>query len=248
MLEILKLFNYTTPNFYVTNEKPFGPPNEKIKFEIRKTNNTYFLYINGQQWMMYEMDNHYQASQVFSHFFIADGDVITTGLGLGVREKWLLNNNKVKKLTIIEKNKELIELHKEINPELFEKSKIINCDIREYKGECDTLLLDHYEWESMDYIIEDVKNICNNNIKCKKMWFWHLETKILADTHNYKNVDNICDDFRKGIFKINTYLFDNIKNIYDKIKIDNNLIKLPNLSKEELLLILSIYTHFFQKL
>jgi len=193
MFEILKLFNYTLPNFNITNEKPIGPPNSKTPFEIRKTkDDIYILYINGVQWMMYECLNHYQVSQVFSHYYIACGDVISTGLGFGAREKWLLNNPKVTSLTVLEQNEDLINFHRKANPDLFEKANIIHCNAKEYKGKCNTLLLDHYEWEPMTEIISDVKNICDNNIECDQMWFWHLETQILADLHNFDNVNIIC--------------------------------------------------------
>ena len=250
MLDILKIFNYTIPNFNVTNDKPTGPPSPKTPFEIRKTpDDIYILYINGVQWMMYEFKNHYQVSQVFSHYYLASGDVITTGLGFGAREKWILNNPKVKSLTVLEQNEDLIKFHRDNNPELFENANIIHCDAKTYKGKCDTLLLDHYEWEPMTEIISDVKNICDNNIECNQMWFWHLETQILADLHNLKDVDNICGEFRNGNFKIDISTLQNIKSIYDTIRNTNNLTKLPeSITQEELQLILSIYTHFFQKL
>ena len=101
----------------------------------------------------------------------------------------------------------------------------------------------------MTEIISDVKNICDNNIECNQMWFWHLETQILADLHNLQDVDNICGEFRNGNFKIDISTLQNVKSIYDTIRNTNNLTKLPeSITQEELQLILSIYTHFFQKL
>ena len=249
MLDVLKLFNYTPPNFDIKYDKKttqLGPTGVNKPFQIIKDDLCYRLYIKGNQWMMYDIDNHVQASQLFSHYYIASGDVITTGLGLCVREKWLLNNTNVKSLTILEKNKELIEYHKEVNPTIFDKATIINCDAKTYKGKCDTLLLDHYEFESMNEIITDVRNICDNNIECKKMWFWHLETQILADLHKISE-SSICNDFREGKIKINIETIKNIKFIYELIKLDNKLNKLPDLKQEELQLIITMYTNFFQK-
>ena len=248
MLEILKLFNFPTPNLSVGTDvktKKLGSTGFNVPFEIKKEDNDlYVLYIKGQVWMKYD-NNHLQAAQVFSHYYIAEGDVITTGLGLAVRENWLLNNPKVKSLTVLEKSKDLIEYHKEVNPDLFKEANIINCDAKTYKGKCDTLLLDHYEWEPMNEIINDVNNICNNNIECKKMWFWHLETQIIADLHGwYEN--NIWNEFREGKFKINPETFKDIKNVYENIKINHKLEKLPNLTNQELQLILTIYTEFYQ--
>ena len=248
MLDILKKWNYNPPNFKLTVDKTtkkLGPTGYKKPLEIIKNDNCYNLYVNGIQWMMYEIDNHHQASQLFSHYYISSGNVIATGLGFGIRELWLLNNPNIKSLTILENNKDIIEYHKEVNPILFEKAKIINCDARTYKGKCDTLLLDHYEFESMTNIIEDVKNI-TKNIKCRNLWFWHLETQILADLHKVDE-HNLTNRFRQGEFKINIETLNNIKIVYENIKLNYGL-KLPDLSKEELQLIITIYTHFFQKM
>jgi hypothetical protein len=247
MLEILKLFNFTLPNFNITNEKPISPPSSKVLFETRELKSgQYMLYLKGERWMMYDYNTHLQASQLFSHYYIASGDVITTGLGLAIRENWLLNNSKIKSLTIIEKSPEVIEYHKKYNNILFQKSKIINCDAREYKGKCDTLLLDHYESETMSDIISDVRFICSN-IECEKMWFWHLETQIIADLHNWYEKD-IWELFRKGEFRFDVNNFKNIENIYNSIKLKYELNKLPKLTKSELILILTIYTNFFQEM
>ena len=247
MLEILKLFNFPTPNITVGTDaktKQLGSTGFNVPFEIKKVGDLYILYIKGQQWMQYDSSNHLQAAMVFSHYYIAEGDVIVTGLGLAVRENWLLNNPKVKSLTILEKSEDLIEYHRQTNPHLFEKATIINCDAKTYKGKCDTLLLDHYEWEPMEEIIDDVYIICNN-IECKKMWFWHLETQIIANLHGwYEN--NIWNEFREGKFKIDTGTFNNILNVYESIKTKYMLKKLPILTESELQLILTIYTEFYQ--
>lgn len=236
MLEVLKLFNYIPPKLEVIKND---------FFEIKKYDNGYKLFINGEDWMEYE-DDHLQACQLFSHYYIASGDVIVTGLGFAVRENWLLNNPKVKSLTILEKSEKLIEYHKQINPILFEKANIICCDAKTYKGKCDTLLLDHYSFETTDDAIKDVINICKN-IKCRKMWFWHLESQILADLHQTSE-HGIWNKFRSGNFKINVETLKNIKKIYDSIKVRYGLTKLPDLTIKELQLILTIYTSFFQRM
>jgi hypothetical protein len=249
MIEVLKTFNYNQPNIEIFSDKnslKFGPSGFRKKFEIIKENEFYILKINGNQWMMYDTITHLQASQLFAHYYIASGDVIVTGLGFGIRENWLLNKSNIKSLTILEKNEDIIEYHKAFNPILFEKATIINCDAKTYKGKCDTLLLDHYEFESLFEITNDVKMICSN-IECDKMWFWHVETQILADLHQTYE-QNICERFRNGEFKFNVDTLKNVKYAYECIKSNNNLSKLPDLTQEELQLILSIYTHFFQKM
>ena len=50
-------------------------------------NKRWSLMVDGVQW------NHREGlSQVFSHYYIAEGHVVTTGLGFGVRESWLLQS------------------------------------------------------------------------------------------------------------------------------------------------------------
>jgi len=246
MLEILKSFNYIPPVISITDNDSnniFGITGPNKAFEVVLKDNIYILYIKGQQWMLYE-NNCAQVAQLFSHYYIAEGDVISTGLGFAARELWLLNNPKVKSLTILEKNENIIKYQKKVNPSLFDKAKIICCDANTYKGECDTLLLDHYELESMNDIIADVKIMCNN-IKCNKMWFWHLETLILANLHNTYE-DGLCDRFRSGDFKIDISALRDIKIVYELIKSKYGLDKLPDLTYQELQFIVSMFTSFFQ--
>jgi len=251
MLETLKIFNYTPPNINIIEDEylqKFGPTGPNSIFKIVNENNVYRLLVKGEQWMMYNNNDHMQGAQLFAHYYIANGDVLATGLGFAIRECWLLNNQKIKSLTILEKNQHIIDYQKKANPLLFEKTNIICCDVKDYKSNkiYDTLLLDHYEFETMGDIIDDVKTTCNN-IKCKKLWFWHLETQILADLHN-RPEQWICEDFRSDRFKIDIETLKNIKPVYDNIKNVYGLDKLPNLTADELQLILTIYTLFFQKM
>lgn len=224
-----------------------GPNKFVPEFEILENFGIKCLLINGRQWMLYDTNTYRQVAQLFSHYYIASGDVITTGLGFGLRENWLLNNPKVKSITVIEKNQALIDYHKKINPKLLKKIKIICADATEYKGECDTLLIDHYENDNIEYMINDVKNICKNNIKCNKMWFWHLETQLLADLYDISE-NNLVIDFRNGKFKYDMNKFDNIITVYNTLKTAGGLKWLPELSKDELKLFITMYTLFFKYL
>lgn len=250
MIKILKTFNYTEPNIKcVVSKKTIrvGPDNFVPEFEILENSGIKCLMINGRQWMLYNTNTYRQVAQLFSHYYIASGNVITTGLGFALRENWLLKNPKVKTITVIEKNQTLINYHKKTNPKLFEKIKIICADATEYKGECDTLLIDHYENDNMEYMINDVKNICENNIKCNKMWFWHLETKLLADSYGMSEI-NLANDFNDGKFKYDTNKFNNIITVYNNLKTAGGLKWLPELSEGELKLFITMYTLFFKYL
>ena len=207
MLEILKLLSQGT---YATLElKPYEGKNIFVK----EVNNQYQLIVNGKQWMSYNYITHYQASELFSHYHLAKGHCICTGMGFGVRENWLIQKKEVTKITIIEKNEQVLEYHKYINSPFLKECEVIIGDASEITGKCDTLLLDHYELESHNYIIDDVKKI-SNNVDCEALWFWPLERII----DSYKN-DN------KRFFNSSHY------EIYLKIKNDFKLSKLPNINE-----------------
>lgn len=146
---------------------------------IKKHPYFYQLSVNGEGWMTFDPFSYAQLFQVYSHYNLAEGHCICTGLGFGLREKFLLSKSKVSKVTVLEKNIGVINYHKKFNPELVNEIQIINCDASEYKGHCDTLLLDHYEYEPSD-LPNYIKNLklCRNNIEHKILWFWPLEKLI----------------------------------------------------------------------
>ena len=172
MLSLLKHFNYIPPKLENWS---------KGVFQIRENAPGYFyLYVNGEQWMAYDTRSHFEAYELFSHYILAKGNVTVTGMGFGVRENWILTKPEVTKLTIIEKNKEVIDYHKE-NESAFLKDprvEVICMDASEYKGSCDVLLLDHYEGDNYDFILADVKKV-HDNVDCKSMWFWPFELIIM---------------------------------------------------------------------
>ena len=183
-------------------------------------NKRWSLMVEGVQWMTYDETNHQEGlSQVFSHYYIAEGHVVTTGLGFGVRESWLLNNPKVKSITCIEKDRRVMDIALNFNPQLFDKVKIIIGDAKEYKCTCDTLLLDHYEGSDVIGFGDQTKKILSN-INTKRCWFWTYETYLM-----------------------HMYLFNNdhggsIHQIYDRMK---SYFRLPNLSEKELKTIMRVY-------
>jgi hypothetical protein len=172
MISLLQHLNYTPPSLESGN---FG------SFEIRENQpGYYYLYINDEQWMAYNTNTHLEAYEVYSHYILAEGHVVVTGMGFGVRENWLLTKPGVTKLTIIERSKDLIEYHKKMNSAFLNdpRVEVINCDATEYKGSCDVLLLDHYELSDYESILANVK-IVHDNIECKTMWFWPFERIIM---------------------------------------------------------------------
>lgn len=182
MISLLKALDYIPPLLQIGK---FG------NVEVKKDSSGFFyLYINGESWMVYNSNTHAEAYELYSHYILAKGHVIVTGMGFGIRENWILTKPDVTKLTIIERNRDLIEMHKK-NSSLFlndPRVSIINCDASNYKGSCDVLLLDHYESETYDVILKNVKLI-HDNINCKTMWVWPLERIIMyaRKLHTFNN-------------------------------------------------------------
>jgi hypothetical protein len=214
MISLLEHLNYTPPTLNTDN---FGP------LEIREGEpGYYYLYINGEKWMAYNTKTHLEAYQLYSHYILAEGHVIVTGMGFGVRENWILSKPSVTKLTIIEISKDLIDYHKQSGSSFLKdpRVEVINCDASEYKGSCDVLLLDHYEKYDIEKILTNVK-LVQDNIDCKKMWFWPLERIIM---HSRKwHIFN--DETRNLITKYDAYMI-----LKDNWKLD----KLYDFSEDEI--------------
>lgn len=174
-------------------ELPKLIPYKKDNIEIGKENSLhegikYQLLIGNNQWMTFNSVTFLQFFEFYSHHNLAKGHCICTGLGFGLREKWLLSKKEVSKITVLEKNIEVINYHKELNPDLISQLEVINCDASEYTGKCDTLLLDHYELEpdcDKSRYFENIKRCCDN-IDHSMLWFWPLESVV---TNNMENTD-----------------------------------------------------------
>lgn len=169
----------------------------------------YGMFVANERWMTFNPKNSEQLFEFYSHYNLARGHCICTGLGFGLREEWLLSKKEVSKVTVIEKNIDVINYHKKINPDLLNQIEVINCDASEYSGQCDTLLLDHYESEPFSNLVGYFENIkrCSINISHNTLWFWPLEQII--------------------------------SNEYDTMFVEYNLLKkqfptLPNINEEQL--------------
>jgi len=182
MISLLEHFNYTSP---ILVPGKYG--NAEIETE---DNIQYYLKIDGQQFMYYNMNSHAEAYELFSHYYFARGHVIVTGMGFGVRENWILTKPEVTKLTIIEKNESVLNYHKIIESPFLKdpRVEIIITDASKYKSKCDVLLLDHYEMESYENILESVRKI-KHNIECDLLWFWPLEKLIMYYKNSSGNTD-----------------------------------------------------------
>lgn len=168
------------------------------------------IFSKGEKWLVHNFITQNSVWEIFSHYWIAEGHCICTGLGLGLRESWILNKKEVNKVTVLENDEGVIEYHRVNNPKLFKELEIIKTDANHYKGKCDTLLLDHYETEHPKEILKSASSILNN-ISCERMWLWPLEI-ILEREYSMRDLSKIHDGYYK------------IKNQY-------NLHKLPDISE-----------------
>jgi len=193
---------------FVLDELQYKLPNivddEFDDLKVVTQNNIIRLFIDSQQWMALSHKTLKEVSEQYSHFILAEGHCICTGLGFLLRETWLLENPKVTNITVIEKSKSVIKYHEKHNSHIIDKLNIINCDVMSYSGSCDTLLLDHYEWEKIDYISENINEILKN-IKCGQVWFWPIEKFI--GTIVAKQKTSYSDAYRKLTQEINPTIF-----------------------------------------
>jgi hypothetical protein len=220
MLSLLKYFNYTPPKII---------PGQYGNITVEKGYNCYFLKENGNQWMVYNVDSHEEVYDVFSHYFFSRGHVTVTGLGFGARENWILTKPEVTKLTIIERNENILKYHEQIKSPFLKdpRVEIIISDASEYKINCDVLLLDHYETEPYDYILNDVRKIQFNS-NCNVLWFWPLERIIMHCRKWHSDNDPPYNLISKH-------------KAYNLIKKNHNLYKLPNISEDDINLFCMLY-------
>jgi hypothetical protein len=170
------------------------------------------LTVDGRRWMIYNQSikDHLH---LFSSYELAYGNCILTGLGTGVLSNWLTINPRVTSITVFEISKDVIELNRQLGLLDNPKIRVINSPAQQIENvECDCLLLDHYELESEESIIEDVKNVASK-IKHKLLWFYPAERFI-----------NI--QYRQDVKK-------SIVDVYQQWVKDNGLNNMPEFSSEE---------------
>jgi hypothetical protein len=141
----------------------------------------YDLTVNGQRWFRYNYKYHTAVKEFNSSYDVAYGHCVLSGLGLGVLPALLLQKPEVKNITVYEINEDVVKLNKIVGFVDLNKITVINKSIEEVNNiKCDCLLLDHYEFESENYILNNMKTI-TNNINYDKVWFWKAEYFILLN-------------------------------------------------------------------
>ena len=156
----------------------------------------FILYENNKFWMNSLKKNDSAIKQLYSSYDLAYGNVIISGLGFGILALWLCNKPDVVSVTVIEFSEDVIKLFKDSNS-IPDKLNTVNMDIRNYNTdtEYDAILLDHYETESFDFILDDIQKI-SSKIKHKNMWAWPLEEMYLFKMYaneNHRVVHDLVD-------------------------------------------------------
>lgn len=161
---------------YLETQYGFAMPNlplDKINnVELRKVHGGLRLFVDNNSWMEIHLDHYREVYQFFSHYTLAQGNVLCSGMGLLLRESWLIS--KGVNITLVEVNESIIEYHRKHNSPILDSLSLIHQDIHSHLGSYDVVLLDHYEHEADEWIIEDVKKVMKN-IDCDVLWFWPLE-------------------------------------------------------------------------
>lgn len=196
---------FKEPNIVENNSKELNV--------LKNLTGTWVMRQNDQQFMVWN-ECLKEVFEVYSHFMLAKGHCVCTGLGFALRENWLLNNKNVTKITVLESNKLVIDYHKKNNPDILEKLEIIDIDALYFTGKCDTLLIDSYADRLEHYEYINFSKTVMDNVKCDVSWFWPLEEILSTHYRNYVGLS------------LHT-IYNNIKKYYD-------LKSLPNLSEEQL--------------
>ena len=93
-------------------------PYEKGNLVVKEVQPTVWkLFVEGNQWMVYQTYDYKEVYELYSHYDLAQGHCILTGLGFGARERWILNKPEVTKLTVLEQSEDVIQYHKDTGAE-----------------------------------------------------------------------------------------------------------------------------------
>jgi hypothetical protein len=154
------------------------------------------LLVKGEKWLAYDsrpidFKSMYcsAATEVFLEINLGYGTVITTGLGLGIKETLLANKPEVDQVIVYEKNLDVIEIFKIFCQESnydSRKIKIINQDADLMSGlSADCIFIDHFENESLDVIENRARKISNSNT-CSLFWYWTAWNSYFVDIMKLK--------------------------------------------------------------
>lgn len=160
----------TLPPIYI---KPVKGEN----FEIKELPGPEFeLYVKGERWMNIIPNHTVTIKQLYSHYDIAYGNVLVTGLGFGIAALWIASKPSVDHVTVVERSNEVIEAFLASNQKP-DNMTIICEDADQFYSDVhfDCILADHFENEGYQDIIDSVRSLCERVPSHNKVWFWPLE-------------------------------------------------------------------------
>jgi hypothetical protein len=200
-------------------------PKIKIKkgiygdYRIVNNDNILALLQNHQPWMSLIVHSNNTIKQMYSSYDLSKGDVLLTGLGFGILPLWILNKETVNSVTVIEKSEEVIQMFIDANG-IPENMTIINEDANTFKSDkkYDCVMLDHFELESNEGIIESVKSFSSRVSNHDLLWFWPLE-RIYADiSYDYinKSIQKFPEISFESHFRYANYLSNEPEDFYEK--------------------------------
>ncbi len=108
------------------------------------------LEIAGKTWMV-DDPPHWWAMQEHAEFY--SGHVVCAGLGLGLIVHALVENPKVNRITVVERDRDVIDLMKPLIPEC----EIIHGDFWKYDGSCDGLFYDLFVGDALQLFPEALR-------------------------------------------------------------------------------------------
>lgn len=150
-------------------------PVEIGKAKLHDKNNHLSLSHENRYWMGLNKDNLWQADEFTIELSLAKGICVTTGLGLGIIQTILCQNDNVNKVIVYEKNQDIIDIFLTIvekNNFDISKLEIKQKNADELVGEnCHCMFLDHFEGEPEVEILDRVRNIEKNNTT-EILWYW----------------------------------------------------------------------------
>jgi hypothetical protein len=162
------LFNYNIPNIVEC---------ELNDTKIQKDQGgIYRLTIDDDEFMSESLVHLTSTKEFYGCYEISRGHVLTSGLGFGIFPTILSQKDDVERITVVEKNKNVIDLFKE-NNKYSKKINIVNDDINIFSSTYffDTIVLDHYESESYGDQIENMRQIHKNIPNHRTFYSWRIE-------------------------------------------------------------------------
>jgi hypothetical protein len=154
-------------------------------FEIKDINNGYEfqLWINGERWMNIVPSNYSIVKQMYSHYDIAHGNVLVTGLGFGIAALWISSKPTVEHVTVVERSPEVIKAFLASNNKP-DNMTIICEDANKFQSNnyFDCILSDHFENENLNIILDSMKSLVKRIPNYGVVWFWPLEQMYAAFT------------------------------------------------------------------